>query len=142
MTETLVVVQKAYGNEALNLPKVFSWYSRFRCVSYLVEDEENVGHPKSSRTEVNIVVVADLVKNIGRIASRMIAEFLNIPNTVVLRIPKDDLGKRILCVRFVPHSLLPEQKEDRVTFCQDLIAQAVADKNSFNKIIMGDETWC
>jgi len=43
---------------------------------------------------------------------------------------------------FVPHSLTPEQTEDRVTSCQDIIAMADADKKFFNKIIMGDETWC
>ena len=29
-TETLVLMQKAYGNEALNRSNVFRWYSRFR----------------------------------------------------------------------------------------------------------------
>jgi hypothetical protein len=29
-TETLVLVQKAYGNEALNRSNVFRWDSRFR----------------------------------------------------------------------------------------------------------------
>jgi len=72
----------------------------------------------------------------------MIAESLNIPNTVVLRILKEDLGKRKLCARFVSHSLTPEQREDRVTSCQDIIAMADADKNFFNKIIKGDEIWC
>jgi hypothetical protein len=52
------------------------------------------------------------------------------------------LGKRKLSARFVPDSLKPEQKEDWVTSCQDIIAMADADKNFFNKIIMGDETWC
>ena len=28
-TETLVLVEKAFGNEALNRSNVFSWYSRF-----------------------------------------------------------------------------------------------------------------
>jgi len=51
------------------------------------------------------------------------------------------LGKRKLCARFVPRSLTPEQREDRVTSCQD-IAMADADKNFFNKIITGDETCC
>jgi len=60
----------------------------------------------------------------------MIAEFLNIPKTVVLRIMKEDLGKGKLCARFVPHSLTPEQREDRVTSCQDIIAMADAVKNS------------
>jgi hypothetical protein len=72
----------------------------------------------------------------------MVAESLNIPKTVVLQILKEDLGKRKLCARFVPHSLTPEQREDRVTSCQDIIVMADADKNFFNKIIGGDETWC
>jgi hypothetical protein len=98
------------------------------------------GLPKSTRTEVNIAAVAGLVKNDRRIASRMIAESLNIPKTVVLRILKEDLGKRKLCAPFVPQCLTREQREDRVTFCQDIIAMTDADKSLFNKIITGDET--
>ena len=92
-TETLVLVQKAYGNEALNRSNVFRWYSRFRDGRELVEDDERGGRTKSTRTEVNIAAVADLVKNESQIASRMIAESLNISKTVVLRNLKDDLGK-------------------------------------------------
>jgi histone-lysine N-methyltransferase SETMAR len=72
----------------------------------------------------------------------VIAESLNIPKTVVLRILKEDLGKRKLCARSVPHSLTLEQREDRVTSFQDIIEIADAAKNVFNKIITGDETWC
>jgi hypothetical protein len=43
----------------------------------------------------------------------MITESLNIPKTVVLQILKEGLVKRKLCARFVPHSLTPEQREDR-----------------------------
>ena len=67
-TETLVLVQKDYGNEALNRSNVCGWYSRFRDGRELVEDEERGGRPKSIRTEVNIVAVADLVKNDRRMA--------------------------------------------------------------------------
>ena len=61
------------------------------------DDDETGGHPKSTQNEVNIAVVADLVKNDHRIASRMIAESLNIPKTVVLQILKEDLGKKVVC---------------------------------------------
>jgi len=88
-----------------------------------------------TRTEVNNDAVADLVKNDRRIASRMIAESLNIPKTVVLRILKEDLGKRKLCARFVPHTLTPEQRENRVTSCQDIIAMADADKIFLTQIL-------
>jgi hypothetical protein len=72
----------------------------------------------------------------------MIAEFLNIPKTVVLQILKEDLGKRKECTGCVPHSLTSEQREYQVTSCQDIIAMTNADKNFVNKNIMGDETWC
>jgi len=107
--------------------KCFRWYSRFRDGRELVEDDETGGRPKSTRTEVNIAAVADLAKNDRRIASRMIAESLNIPKTVVLRVLKEDLGKRKLCARFVSHSLTPEQRKDRVASCQDIIAMADVD---------------
>jgi hypothetical protein len=108
----------------------------------VVEDDETGGRPKSTRFEVNIACVADLVKNECRIASRVIAESLYIPKTVVLRIAKGNFGNRKMSVRFIPHSLTPERREDRDTSCQDIIAMADADNIFFNKIITGDETWC
>jgi hypothetical protein len=44
--------------------------------------------------EGNIAAVADLSKNDLQIASRMIAESLNIPKTIVLRILKEDFYSR------------------------------------------------
>jgi hypothetical protein len=141
-TETLVLVQTAYGNEALNRSNVYRWYPRFRDGRVLVENDERVGRPKSNRTEVNIAAVADLVKYDRRIALRMIEETLNIPKSVVLRILKEDLGTKKLCASFIPLPLTPEQKEDRGTSCQHIIAMADADKNFLNKIITGNATGC
>jgi hypothetical protein len=62
-TETLVLVQKACGNEVVNWSKVFRWYSQFRDRRELVEDDERGGHPKLTQTEINIAGVAHLVKN-------------------------------------------------------------------------------
>ena len=101
--ETLVLVQKVYGNETLNRSKVCRWYPRFQDRRELVEDDERGGCPKSTLNEVNIAAVADLVENDRRITSRMTTEFLNIHKAVVLRILKEDLGQRKLCAHFVPH---------------------------------------
>jgi len=89
-----------------------------------------------------MAAVADLVKNDCRIATSMMAESLNVPKTVVLWILKEDLGKRKLCAHFIPHYFTLEQRKDQVTSYQDIIAMDDADNNFFNKIIMGDETWC
>jgi hypothetical protein len=101
-TEKLVLVQKAYGNEAVNRSKVFRWYSQFRDRGELVDDDERVGRQKTNRTEVRIAAVADFVKNDLRIASRMIFEYLNIPKTVVLRILKEGLGKSLHVLFHIP----------------------------------------
>jgi len=58
-TETLVLVQKAFGNEARNWSNVFRRYSGFWEGRELVECDERGGRPKSTRTEVNIDAVAD-----------------------------------------------------------------------------------
>jgi hypothetical protein len=58
----------------------------------IVKDDKRSGRPESTRTVVKIAAVADLIKNERRIASRMIAESLNIPKTVVLWIQKEELG--------------------------------------------------
>jgi len=128
-----------WGSEPINL---FRQYSHFRDRRELVEDDERGGHPKSTRTDVNIAAVADLVKSDRQIASRMMAESLNVPETVVLCILKEDLGKRKLCARFVPHSLTPEQREDWVILPRHYRDGQSRQKNLFNKIITGDETWC
>jgi hypothetical protein len=95
------------------------------------------GRQKSTPTEVNIAAVADLVKNDRRVASRMIAESLNITKTAVLRILKEDLGKRKLCALCVQHSLTAERTKHRV-----ITAVADADKHFFNEIVTGNATWC
>ena len=80
-----------------------------------MENDESGGCPKLIRTEINIAAVADLVKNACRIASRMIAESLKVSKFSVLRILKEDLGKRKMCASCDPKTLTHEQREDRVT---------------------------
>jgi len=60
----------------------------------------------------------------------MIAESLNF-----FWILKEDLVKRKLCAHFIPHSLIPEQREDRVTSCQDIITMIDANKNFLTKLL-------
>jgi hypothetical protein len=91
--------------------------------------------PNSTRTDVYIAAAADLVINERQILSRMIAEALKFPKTVAFRILKEDLGKRKLCVNFFPQSLTPEQREDRFTCCQDIIAMTDAEKIFLAKLL-------
>ena len=62
-TETLDFVRKAYVNEALNLTNIFRWHSRSQDGRDMVESDERCGRPKSTRTEVNITALTDLLTN-------------------------------------------------------------------------------
>ena len=55
-TETVVLVEEAFGDEVLNRSKVFRWYSRCGDGREVVDDERG-GRPKSARTDVNIAAV-------------------------------------------------------------------------------------
>jgi len=71
----------------------------------------------------------------------MIADRLNIGEETVRRIVTEDLGKRKICARFVPHALTTKQKQERVVYCQELLLMG-QDERFGENIITGDETWC
>ncbi|GFS43198.1 histone-lysine N-methyltransferase SETMAR [Nephila pilipes] len=72
----------------------------------------------------------------------MIAESLNMSVGSVFTIMTEDLKKKKLCARFVPHTLTTEQKEHRIASSEDLIATAEEDPNILKTIVTGDESWC
>jgi hypothetical protein len=83
-----------------------------------------------------------MVKQDRKMTSHLIADKLGILKTVVLRILREDLNKRKLCSRFVPHALTREQLDERVASCQVLLNVINGDKNFLDKIVTGDESWC
>ena len=99
------------------------------------------GHPSTGRTDENVESVHRLLTEDHRATLQMIADRLNIGKETVRRIVTEDLGKSKICVRFVPHALTAEQKQERVVYCQDLLLMG-QDECFWENIITGDETWC
>ena len=52
----------------------------------------------------------------------------------------EDLGKRKVDSRFVPHALSDDQRNERVQYAKDIIKTARRNKNFFNSIVAEDET--
>jgi len=71
----------------------------------------------------------------------VIADRLNIGKETVCWIVTEDLGRRKICTRFVPHALTTEQKQERVVYCQDLLLMG-QDERFWENIITSDKTWC
>ena len=105
-----------------------------------MKDDERSGGPTTSRTDDSIAAVDKTVKEDRNVTSLLTADTFGIPKTVVLRILREDLKKRKLCSRFVPHALTREHTDERVSACQDLLNMINGDKNFLDKVITGDES--
>ena len=141
-TETYKSMKIVYGYDCLSRSKVFEWYNRFKNGRESLEDDARSGRPTTSLTDANVERIRELLVTDRHLTCRMIAEKLNIAKTVVHDIIRNVLKKKKVCAKFVPHSLTPEQKEQRVNACRNLIEMADEDNTFLQKIITGDESWC
>jgi len=103
-----------------------------------VTGEERSGRPATSRTEENVANVPQIVRENHRLTVRSITEQVNIDRETVTKILTEDLDMRKVCAKMVPKELNEEQKQRRVTICQDLLERQ---DNILVRVITGDDTW-
>ena len=104
-TETHEMLVQVYGQDAVSRKCVYDWFARLRAGKELMEDEPRSGRPSTSRTPKNIERVRVLLAKDWRLTLRLIAEEVRISKDTVGAIIHEDLGKRKICSRFVPHIL-------------------------------------
>ena len=138
--EMIKLINKAYSSTAMSCANVYRWYAHFRDRREDVKDDARSGHPSTARTDENVESVHCLLTEDHHATLQVIADRLNIREETVRRIVTEDLGKRKICARFVPHALTTEQKQERVVHCQDLLLMG-QDERFWENIITGDETW-
>ena len=81
-TKTVELIQKAYGDAALSRTTIFEWKKLFREGRESVKFGERSGRP-TSRTDDSVAAVDKMVKADRKVTSRLIADTLGIPKTVV-----------------------------------------------------------
>jgi len=112
---------QVYGDNAMKKTAVCKWVKCFSEGSESVTDEERSGWPATCRTEENIAKIRQIVRENRRLTVRSIAEQVNIGREKVRKILTEDLDMRKVCAKMVPKELTKEQKQRRVTICQDLL---------------------
>jgi len=135
ITEMLVQV---YRDNAMKKTAVYKWVKRFSEGRESVTDEERSGQPATSRTENNTAKVHQIARENRRLTVRSIAEQVNIDKETVMKILTEDLDMKKVCAKMVPKELTEEQKQRRVTICQDLLERQ---DDILGHVITGDETW-
>ena len=82
--------------------------------------------------------VCQIVRENRRLTVRSTAEQVNIDRETVRKILTKDLDMRKVCAKMVPTELTEEQKQRRVTICQDLLERQ---DDILDCVITGNETW-
>jgi hypothetical protein len=88
------LIQKDYGDAVLSRTTIFECHKRFREGRESVKDDENSVRPTTSRTDDNNAAIYKMVKEDRNVTSRLIADTIGIPKTVILRVLREDLKKR------------------------------------------------
>jgi hypothetical protein len=141
-TETLKLLRNDYGDEALSRAPVFGWLRRFVLGRVSVEDDTRSGWPSISWNEDDVVRIRNMIRDDSTVTVRMLADALHINKSTCHQILQEDLGKRKLSARLVPHALTQDQKEVRASICADLLHEAQNYAMFVNSIIAEDESWC
>ena len=131
------MLQKVYGDDAMKKTEVYKWVKRFSEGRESVTGEERSGRPATSRTEENVVNVCQIVLENSRLTVRSIAEQVKIDRDTIRKILTEDLDMRKVCAKMVPKELTVEQKQRRVTICQDLLERQ---DDILGRVSTGDET--
>ena len=60
-TETVLMLEKAFGSASLSRGRVFEWHRRFREGQSSAEDNERSGRPSSSRTDDSKAQISEIL---------------------------------------------------------------------------------
>ena len=79
-TETLQMVNAAYGDQALSLSNVFRCYGRYRDVREDIEDDPRSGRQTDCRNDNIVEKISQLLIQNRHLSLRMLADEVNIDN--------------------------------------------------------------
>jgi len=112
---------QVYGDNAMKKTAVYKWAKCFSEGKGSVTNEERSRQLATSRTEEDIVNIRHILHKNHWLTVRNIAEQVNIDRETVRKILTEDLDMRKGCAKMVPKELTEEQKQRRVTICQDFM---------------------
>jgi len=87
----------------------------------LSERKEGSGRPRPSTVEEIVIFVREMIEGDCHLSYPAISRVTDIEETSVRCILKQDLGKKSLCSRWIPHILTDDNKRIRVTCCQEML---------------------
>ena len=122
--ETVELMRQVYGDNCLSRAQIFRWYTGFKTGVETIEDEARPWCPFSVRNEALIAKVRKRIQEERCVSVRMMADEFGVNRGTIRQILVEDLGKRKVASRFVPHALCDDQRHERVQYAKDIIKTA------------------
>ena len=105
IAETYELMKKISGDDCMSRTQVYNWFTRFKNGNENLNDDLRPGRPEASNGAEMVEKVREIIGIDANFTTRMLAEELNTSKNTIWRILTEDLGKRKVCERFVPHEL-------------------------------------
>ncbi|CAF4420278.1 unnamed protein product, partial [Rotaria sp. Silwood2] len=131
----------ASGSKAPSYPTVAEWAKRFREGREDVNDDPRSGRPVFELTDENIELVREVINHDPHSTYDDIIAETFLSHGTIERIIHDCLKMKKITLRWVPHQLSDEQKQERVKLCRENLAKFRDGSGRLCDIITGDETW-
>ena len=112
-------MRQVYGDNCLSRAQIFRWYARFKSGVQTIEDEARPGRPFSVRNKGLTAKVRKRIQEERCVTVSMMADEFGVNRETIRQILVEDLGKRKVASRFVPH-----QRHERVQYAKDIIKTA------------------
>ena len=108
-------MKKDDGDDCMSCTQVYTWFTRFKNGRDDLNDDPRPGRPEASNRAELVEKVRDIIAIDANFTVRVLAEKLNSSCCTIYTILTEDLGKRKVFVRFVPHQLnAPPHKTKKV----------------------------
>ena len=120
---------------------VFKWHKLFKDGREILENEPRAGRPSTSRTDDKVQRLRKVLNSDGRLSVRMISDRIGIDKMIVHTIITENLVMRKICAKLVPKVLTDDQKQRRMSACEDLLQRVEEDPGFLDNVITGDESW-
>lgn len=140
-TETFQMLQEAFKEDCISRSQSGRWHKAFKEGREEIADEPRSGRPTTARTDENVNRVCEVLRSDRRLSIQYIADTLNMSTFAVHKIVTENLQMRKICAKLVPKVLTEEQKELRISRCQELLDLIQNEPDFLNCVVTGDESW-
>ena len=140
-TETLTMIQQAFGDQSLSRAQVFQWHARFKTSHTSVDNDKHTGRLTSCTTPETVTRIQELVRQDQRRTIHDIAEEVGTGYGTCQQVLTGELGMHCVAAKFVSRILTADQKHQKVNICTQLRQLASDDEIFLSRVITGDESW-